>query len=451
MDVWLHALMRAGDDVLYRHMQAMDDELLSWVLQRNMVAFVVEDPESFSPPDQDHFMSPNRDLCVVFHREDNDAPAQTFVNMYMEAEPEQCITFLLGATSALPSIIEEEAYRWRTIRMSERGFIERYEALEIYNPPSADWKRTLAPERVNDEAPPARHWLAHVVAPDARLDAAFASLSWESALMVMEHLGYVANRMMSADAVELWDEDAQAEVLVRLRAALNLALELLNGREANATRDAELFERHYLADLFKLGYERMVEAARPVWRVEAQLKRGEDLSGALADLPQLKALADGLLKAHPEGSLGGPLLTLADCELAREGAELIQDIARVAQTVHAEHLVDVLEGDAVEHVGSTIDAADRPSLGAELLAAYGRHLSGVKGYGPLPQEHLSPFLTRVLSPELSDVSALATWWLDHGGQLKATPLALINELKEQVGSVPVEEIDPRFVPLLWVG
>ena len=395
LDAWLNALLRAGAEVLYERMKELDDELLSWVLQQNTYAFVVEEPEDFIPPDAPHLLTPDRRFCVVYPREeDHDAPARMFVDLYMQESPEQCITFLLGASGALPSIIEEEAYRWRSARMSERGFVPREEALEIYARPPADWRAAL-PARVNEEAPPARRWLAQVVAPDARLDAAFAALGPEEALAVGETLGYVANMIFSADRVELWDAEAQRAALRRLRAGLHIALEELNGLSAPAALDASLLAHHHLNYLFRVGYERMVDAARPVWRVEGALRRGDDAAGALSDLPRVRPLAEALLGEHPEGQRGAPLQTLADCRLAREGAELVADLVGVSQR-----------------------------LRAALLAA------------------------RANDPALEP--AVVSWWRALGGATTTAPLALLSELREQVGAVDAARLDPRFTPLLWV-
>lgn len=438
LDHWLNTLRRADGDVMYQRMQEMDDELLSWVMQRNAVAFVVDDPESFSPPDIDHFLSPQKDLCVVFPRDStDDAPSRLFVDLFMQEDPQQCITFLLGASGALQSNLEEEAYRWRSARMADLGFIERAEALSVYAAPPYDWRRTLHPARIH-EAPPARYWLARVVAPDARLDGAFACLGWEEAMTVMEHLGYVANMMMSADRVELWDLVAQEEILKRLRAALHIALELLNGLEADPTRDAQVLADHYLINLFKLGYEQMVEAARPVWRVEKALKRGDDPSGALLDLPQLKPLAEALLGPHPRGVTEGALQTLSGCQLAQEGALLIEDLVRVSE--------------AVKESTSSIEGAEgcfERSLGATLLSAYFYDQLGLNS--PLPQVKLEEALSPLLNTAHGEPSrAFLSWWRARGGETQTGPLALLRELREQVGNQPLNALDLRFVPLLWV-
>ena len=268
VDIWQHALLRSGPEVLYEHMLALDDEMLAWVLKANTYTEVIDDPETFTGSDIDHILTPDRRLCIYFPRaEDVDLPTKVFVNQLMQDNPTLCIRFLLGSTAALRSHLEEEAYRWRTVRMSERGFIDFYDAIQVYCAPPSDWKRAFPPSRIFEDQPPAKLWLARVIATEQRLDEAFAALSWEHALTLAELLGYVANMMLSADRVQLWDEEAKEQTLRRLRAGLTLALELLNGPEADSQRDAEILSKHHLNYLFRLGYERMVSVARPVWRV----------------------------------------------------------------------------------------------------------------------------------------------------------------------------------------
>lgn len=500
VDAWMFALQRAGADVLYQRVLDLDDALLNWVIKRDVLAYVIDDPESFYPPDEDHILTPDRQLCIVFQR-DNDhleeerahsktlqeegttlmqggagsAPIRQFVNMLMENQPELCIHLALAATAALPTQLEEDAYQWRKARMSDLGFIDYYEAREIYTPPPADWRRALPPQRIEDDRPPAKHWLALIIAPHQRLDLAFAALSWEDALIVAELLGYVANMTLSADRVALWDRVQQERTLLRLQAGLGIALELINGQDATPEMDAKVLAQHHLNYLFRLGYEQMVKAAEPVWEIQAKLKRGDDIAGALDDLPRLKSWAEALLGEHPEGRGDAgesiQLRTLEDCRVAREGALLIADLLEVAQPLYAELLQRVADGLAKGEQG-----LGAVSVGALLFAAYTRDVileETSRVIAPLRPEEAAELHTHCFSqeapvlvapPEIDLVEdlppplrplrpeaaqAISTWWAQRGGKTTTAPLALLRELREQAGAVSAVDLDMNFVPLLW--
>ena len=540
LDIWMFALLRAGKEVLYQRVLDLDDSLLTWVIKQNAYAFEIEDPDDFDPPLAEHMLTPDRRLCIVFPRSvdhladlgptvvdgaeteakpgatpdqaerqdeagalrradaplnggDKDKPIRVFIDLLMQENPEFCIHLLLASSAALNSVLEEDAYRWRTARLADRGFVEYYEAREIYMPPPADWRRSLPPERIDDETPPAKRWLARVIATSDRLDQAFAALSWDDALTVAELLGYVANTVLSADRVALWDRDRQTQSLGRLQAGLSIALEVLNGPDPSPVRDAETLARYHLNYLFRLGYEQMVDAARPIWRVEHTLRRGEDLSATLDELPRLKLWADALLGEHPEGrGERGEAITLRslnDCRVAREGALIIEDIARVAQPLYAELLREtqgrVAQADSPEASQPELsDQSTTPRLGAVgmgplILSAYWRDRArALEGAETTPNARLLTPLSsqevRALHtahfPEASSLArshqgedearpsvsispverqAFCAWWSERGGERATAPLAILRELEDQLGGVHPEDIDPRFVPLMW--
>lgn len=534
LDVWMFALMRAGKDVLYQRVLDLDDSLLNWVIKQNAYAFELEDPDDFDPPLAEHMLTPDRRLCIVFPRSvdhladlnpsvvttphakgadeeidsststemdaplnggDKDRPIRVFIDLLMQEQPEFCINLLLAASAALNSTLEEEAYRWRCARLADRGFVEYYEAREIYTPPPADWKRSLPPERIDEEAPPAKRWLARVIATSERLDHAFAALSWSDALTVAELLGYVANTVLSADRVALWDHQRQEQSLRRLQSGLTIALELLNGPDATPQRDAETLSRYHLNYLFRLGYEQMIEAARPVWRVEHTLRRGDDLSATLDELPRLKLWADALLGDHPEGrgerGEAVALRSLNDCKVAREGALIIEDIARVAQPLYAELLVEVKESseessEAESSKGSARSTATTSrgavGMGPLIFTAYWRDRAGAtREVEEVANPHLTPLSTsevralqRQTFPQASSLElksssqseevgspspvtpisaeerlAFCEWWAHRGGVHSTAPLALLRELEDQLGGVHPTLLEPRFIPLMW--
>jgi hypothetical protein len=456
IDTWLQALMRAGENVLYQHVMNLDDEMLSWLIKANTHAFVIEDPESFIAPQVDHFMTPDRRFCVLFPRELNqNAPMKSVVHQFMQDDPSSCIHFLLASASALQSNLEEEAYRWRTVRMSERGFIDYYEALAIYSRPPVDWLKELPAERIFEEIPPSRRWLSQIVATNQRLDEAFAHLEWDDALIIAEMLGYISNMALSADRVNLWDYEAQDDTLKRIRAGLTLALERLNGPYASPEDDADVLSKHHLNYLFRYGYEAMCDAARPLWRIEDHFRLDADPIGLLEDLPELKLWAQGLLARHPQSQEGHPIQTLAECKIAQEGAELIADLTEVFLKICAD------ENQRDHQLGLSASELEERE--------YKRHSLGI---GPFLISHfisttlLNEHRLRPLSQsELSQVHALLfeqyqlksstqlcclAWWELWEGQHKIAPLALLKGLTDQMGSVMPYDLKAEFLPLLWV-
>ena len=513
LDAWMFALLRAGKDVLYQRVLELDDSLLAWLMKSNAYAFVIEDPEDFDPPNAEHFLTPDRRFCIVFprssdHLEDKekqaleaavglpsmlnseaplgggakDKPARVFIDMLMQEQPEFCIHLLLASTAALYTQIHEDAYRWRSARMSDLGFVSYEEARQIYMPPPQDWKAHLPAQRVDEDQTPAKKWLAQIIAPNQRLDQAFAALSWDDAILIAEQLGYVANMALSADKVALWDQEQQKTTLQRLQAGLNIALELLNGPQASPVADAESLAQHHVNHLFRLGYEQMLEAARPLWRVESMIKREDDPSALLSALPTLKTWTDALLADHPHarGETGEikPLNTLSECKVARAAAEMIEDLVKVSQKFYAE-LLEQIANAAIDSEQAQVDlgplllaayARDevlnvpnsqlRPLTGSEIQRVHAHFFVAISESDLQPENSLEANLEQE-KQALEQASALfdtlrkdaranmSKWWQRQGGQTATAPLALLRELEEQMAKVDTDALDSRFIPLLW--
>jgi hypothetical protein len=447
VDLWLHTLMRAGHDVLYQRMLDLDDQVLTWIVKQNTYAFVVEDPESFDPPDVEHVMAAEQRLCICFPREDAiDLPSKVFLDRCMRDTPEFCIYLLLASDAALNSQLEEEAYHWRSIRMSELGFIDYYEALAIYADPPGDWQRALPPQRIFEDDVPSKTWLIQVIGSSQRLDRAFAALSWSEALIVTELVGYVANMMMSADRIELWDDQAKEQILHRLRAGLHLALEILNGAEAHAESDAKILSQHHLNYLFRLGYQAMVKSVAPIRRVKDHLVIGDDLVGALSDLPHLKPWAQALLSKHPHTLNGQPLYTQAECTLALQTSQLIEDLYHVS--------VKRQQGWSLETHAYLIELIkdQQIGLGAQHIAALAKDFMDLKQDGPIPKDCLSEFhiLCFADGKLRSEIREYAIkWWTNEGGKQPLAILALLKELSEQMAHLDAQQINAQFVSIVW--
>ena len=58
--------MTAGPDVLGRHLLAQDDSLLNLLVQASIHVIVVEEPEDFEPPDDEHVLTPDGRCAFAF-------------------------------------------------------------------------------------------------------------------------------------------------------------------------------------------------------------------------------------------------------------------------------------------------------------------------------------------------------------------------------------------------
>lgn len=187
---------------------------------------------------------------------------------------------LLEAAHVIPAEAEEEEYRWRNVRLAEKGFVPFDEAIGVYQPLDPERLGRGRPKRVPrgeaeegggllpvpafpwrelPEASPFHRALARIEPGEQRL-----FLQWEFANL--------CNRLIVADRRTVRSRDELREVVAKACGYLGIALETLApGAEAagpDPARSAALLLRHPLVDLFRLGFG---EALRLKWRTEAWL------------------------------------------------------------------------------------------------------------------------------------------------------------------------------------
>lgn len=435
LDPWLSALMQAGPEVLVQRLLDLDDSLLNWLVRRSVRVEVIEDPDSFDPPDDEHVVTPDRRLVVIFPESDaRDLPVKIFLDRMMRDDPALCVNLLVQSQAALDSNLEEDAYRWRTGRMADRGYVDYYEALVIYTAPRPD-QISDAREALPGGAPPVERWLVPVMAPEARLAAAFTALAPEALDVVQGALGYVANMALSADRIEAWDDVAAEQTLARLRAGLVLGLDALAGPEADAERDAEVLSATALALIFRTGYARTLDAVKPLRRAARDgLLSGPEGRLDGIDLAALEPWAEALGDRHPR-TPDGPASRAADLTRMQRHAALIAALARAA-------------------------GKGRPravGIGRWLLTWMARDLVGLEGPGPLPPErvehaHRALFADGALRADAR--AAARDWWTRAGGE--AGPAGrqalgcLLDALEQAAAAVAPTDLEPRFLPLWWI-
>lgn len=430
LDPWLRALMVSGREVLVERLLDLDDQLLSWIVLSSAQIYVIDDPESFEAPDEEHVLTQDRRLCIVFPESaERDLPVKVFLDAFMREHPDHCYNFLVFTGAALNSELEENALRWRQGRLADLGFVEPIEALGLYTAPRPDQirdARRAVPRGV--EAPV----LAQSLRSDERLNAGIATLDAQTRAVVLQELAYVCNTALSADRVPLWDEAAQEHVLRRVRAGLSLGLDALS-EGATPRSDADVLADVPLALVFRAGYGRMLEAAEPARRARRRgLLSGPGGPVDAVDQPLLRSWVEALTDRHPHLPDDRIPRTTADLARMRAFAEVVAD------------LVDFPAG------GRSDDAG----LCAWVLTQVVRGLLGLSDFGRVPaprlaEAHALLFAQGGLSP--AGREAARAQWLEQGGRRPQTIDFLLTWAAEELAAVDPTALEGRFCTALLLG
>jgi hypothetical protein len=298
---WLDALVDAGPLKLAAAVEALDGEVIALALQRQAHVYdlqldqVPEEPEGHFYPTPDRFFM----LDVIVDAERGKA-VERMIDWLYRADLELARRVIMSARWELPSDLEEHAYRWRSGRMADLGFVDFYEALAIY--------RYLDPATVTVGEKSAGHEAAAPAAASTlpvQLAGALDETSFFArALAVLADpeplqapLLTLVNQALAADRVEPGDVDAARDVLGRVVGYLGMGLETL-GR-GDPARAAEALETVALVRVFRVGFSLTLQLRRLAdTLVRNELVQVTTVPTLLLE-PPLDAAMEALRRARP--------------------------------------------------------------------------------------------------------------------------------------------------------
>lgn len=375
---WLQALVEAGFEKLAEVWERLDPELAALILARNTRIYD-HTLEEAADEDEERPMitTVNTFFTVVItaEREDEIRLVYRIIDDLYRGDMTLARHTLMSARSELTSELEEMSYRWRAGRMADLGYVNFYEALEVFRPIDPETIRigeeTADPTQPGDEGGVGLP--APVIEPMAGtfLGRALEQVSDAAEAERLEAaLVYLVNRVLSASRVQPGDEEAVRLASQHAAATVSLGLEHLCAgrleRAAAALASVSLTRAHRLGHTLTLRLGRMARLLAP------RAITAGDPSGAVLE---------ALLRARP-------LYTEAlddDDAVGVRPFRSLQDLRRAA-----EHLTEL---------AARIALAD--ALGVDLLAM---------AMVPEPR------------PELDDHARTALARLLAGGELDAAPL-----------------------------
>jgi Family of unknown function (DUF6178) len=449
---WLAALIEAGFEKVGEVLAGIDAELRALILQRMVKVYDVSLGEE---PEEDNeapiLATPDRYFMLeLFGDDDSQRLTQQLVEDLYRADPDLARHTIMAARSEPPAELEEQSYRWRAGRLADQGYVDFYEALDLFRPLDADQVHIgeATNERIVGDPDHAAQHLPLAVAQEvigrgflARAMAAIEEPGeaerLEAALMVL------VNKVLAAGRAK----PGQPEVVRRgaLYATATLSLGLETVARGDLTRAPQALRTISLHRLFRVGYTVTLKLARlaralAARSVTAGSPAKELVAGLCSPRPLLSRAAD-----EPPASGLRPFESQAD--LRRAGELLTGLTLRVAL---AEGLgVDVVAlGQAPEPRPALDDvirtALARAAIGAELsgdalsqaeLVALRRAMPG----GTLPADARAAGLAAVR--RRLDAAQLSA----GGAVLGRLVEGWYRDLEERLGGIKDAEIDPRFV------
>ena len=378
---WLQALLDAGFEKLTQVWAGLDPELAALVLARSTIIYDHTLDEA-APEDEERpmFTTPDTFFTIVItaERDDDSRLVHAVIQDLYRGDMVLARHTIMSAHSELPAELEEMSFRWRSGRMADLGYVEFYEALEVFRP--------LDPESIavgEETAERAVHAAddegttgglpAPVIEP---MSGTFLARALEQVSDAAEAerleaaLLHLVNRVLAASRVSPGDERAVRAGSQRAASSVSLGLEHLCAgkleRAAAALATVSLVRLHRLGHSLTLRLARMAHLLAP---------------RALTAGDPTQAVLEALLRPRP-------LFAEALEDPTSTGVRPFRSVADLRRA--AEHLTEL---------AGRIALAD--ALGVDLLAV-----------AQVPEPR----------PELDDHARTALVRLLAGGELDAAPL-----------------------------
>jgi hypothetical protein len=446
---WLSSVMDAGFEKLGEVWRELDAELRALILQRQVKVYDVTLGEEPAEDNEGQIIATVDTFFMLELLGDDDS--QRFVMRLIDdlyrADGGLARHTIMSARSEPPAELEENSYRWRSGRLADLGYVDFYDALDLFRPlepaqvqigeGSQDHilgEDTRLPVAVAEQVI-GRSFLARAL---AAIDDPAEAERLEAGLMVL------VNKVLAAGRAK----PGQAEVVRRgaLYATATLSLGLETLARGDVDRATHALGSIALERLFRVGYTvtqklarlavalapRSVTAGSPVKELVAALCSPRPLFACAADDPPVAGVR--------------PFESAAD--LRRAGELLTGLTVRIA-------LVERL---GVDVVAAAQAPEPRPSLDDHIRTALARAVVGGELRGEaLSQPELTALRDRGLVGGLVTPAARAAGHAAICSSLGAAQLSAsapivarlvdgwLDDLAAILGGVKDAEIDPRYV------
>lgn len=447
---WLAALVECGFEKVGQVWANLDTELRTLILQRNVIVYDTTQDEG-PAEDNDEPIMPTPDRFFLLELKGDDETQRltmSIVEDLYRADPDLARHTIMAARSEPPPELEEMSYRWRSGRLADMGYVDFYDALDLFRPLTPDQVHigegsqdkvleegeTRLPIVVAEEVI-GRSFLARALT--AIEDPADAERI-EQALMVL------VNKVLAAGRAKPGQSEVMRRGALYATATLSLGLETIARGEL--ARAQEALGSVALARMFRVGYTVTQKLAKLATALAPRsLTAGSPAKELVAALCSPRPLFS---RAADEPPMPGMRPFEAAADLRRAGEILTGLTLRIA-------LVESL-GVNVIAMGQLPEP--RPELDDHIRTALVRAVVGGELRGEaLAQSELVALRRGAFSGETLTLEArrrgfdaiktrLGAAQLSASGPLLAKLVdTWLDDLERILGALGEGEVDPRFV------
>lgn len=454
---WIAALIATGYEHLGEVFAGLDPEARALLLQHHTIIHDLtlgEEPDDSD--DRALYLTVDRFFAVRLTGDDDTSRlvVQLIDDLY-RADADLARHTLQAARAELGAELEETAYRWRSGRLADLGYVAFDDALAIFAPLEASAVPEPEPpvEPSDDDergAPELPLELAGEVLRRPRLVAALEHVEGGHAAAIASALAVLVNKVLAAGRVTPGQRDAVARGAAYAAGTVSLGLELLAG--ADVHRAARFLVGTPLERIFRVGYTRTAQLARLAHALAPRsTTAGPPAAEVVTGLCATRPLLAGVVDAPPTPGFR-PFDAVADLRIV--GEVLARLTLRIA----------VAEGLGVQVAAQAALPPPHPGLDDHARTAIVRLLAGgAWSATALSQAEVAAARARAFdgggltAAARDQISAQLTSTLQAAGlgahAAGAARLAdqLADDVEAALGELPAGPVDPRFVDGLLIA
>jgi hypothetical protein len=455
MRPWLASLIDAGFEKVGEVWAGLDAELRALIMQRMVKVYdasLGEEPDEANEapimPTPDRYF-----LLELFGDEDGQRLVMQLIEDLYRADPDLARHTIMAARSEPPAELEEQSYRWRAARLADQGYVDFYDALDLFRPLDADGvhigeathERIVGDPGDPDAAPPRLPLaIAEEVIGRGFLARAMAAIEEPSEAERLEAaLVVLVNKVLAAGRAK----PGQAEVVRRgaLYATATVSLGLETVARGDLGRAQQALGSISLHRLFRVGYTVTLKLARLARALAARsVTAGSPARELVAGLCSPRPL---FARAADEPPAPGMRPFESQADLRRAGEILAGLTLRIA----------LVEGFGVDVVALGQAPEPRPALDDVIRTALARAALGGELSGDALSQPELVALRRAMTGGAIPAAARAAGLEAVRRRLGAAQIAAggpvlgrlveawFRDLEQILGGIKDAEIDPRFV------
>jgi hypothetical protein len=284
---WLDLLLKADPARFVNWFLNEKLEFVEFFLYRNIEVRVREHDQDPSDFGQDFFS-----LDDTYYIRFIDQPVDAVENELSETQRKKFITrltdtlsnydhrlyqgVLLEATHVIPAEAEEDCYRWRNLRLADKGFLPFDEAIGIYQPvklQDLDGQRAkIIPSAQDPESLfPVPQYPIRLLMKDDHFTRGLTAIDSENAAShIQAEFANLCNQIIVADHKTIRERDQLRDIVKKACGYISIGLELLSKVKAKVdpNQAAALITRYPLSQIFRVGFG---EALKLKWQAEKWL------------------------------------------------------------------------------------------------------------------------------------------------------------------------------------